>query len=150
MHQDSIDRAHGIEIAYIRSHKLGPNIQCMWWYKKGDNRNGRKILPGKPKTKNRGYLFAMRELLKAFRKRMEQVAYDDQTFVLIVKTDATYIEEGVNVYRYRWRRTGWTNKRQKKIANSIFWRSVNHELELLNEMGIEIKVERHQLPFRFK
>jgi hypothetical protein len=150
MQEDGGNRDAGMEVAYIQSHKSGPNIQCTWWYKQGDCRNGRKLLPGKPKTRNRGYLFAMRELLKSFRKRMEQVAYDDQTFVLIVKTDATYIEDGVNVYRYRWRRSGWANKRGKKIANSIFWRSVDHELDLLNDMGIEIKVERHPLPFRFK
>lgn len=144
-----MDRDDGMEVAYIRSRKMGSNIQCMWWYKQGDCRNGRKFLPGKPKTQNRGYLFAMRELLKSFRKRMEKVCFDDQTPILIVKTDASYVEEGINTYRYAWRRAGWTNKRQKKIANSIFWRSVDHELELLRDMGIEIKVERHPLPFRF-
>lgn len=149
MQEDEVNRDAGMEIAYIRSHKSGPNIQCMWWYKQGDCRNGRKLLPGKPKTRNRGYLFAMRELLKSFRKRMENVYYDEQTPMLIVKTDASYVEEGINTYRFSWRRAGWTNKRQKKIANSIFWRSVDHELDLLNDMGIEIKVERHSLPFKF-
>lgn len=144
-----MDRDDGMEVAYIRSRKMGSNIQCVWWYKQGDCRNGRKFLPGKPKTRNRGYLFAMRELLKSFRKRMEKVCFDDQTPILIVKTDASYVEEGINTYRYAWRRAGWTNKRQKKIANSIFWRSVDHELELLRDMGIGIKVERHSLPFRF-
>ena len=150
MQEDDVDRANGIDVAYIQSRKLGQNIQCVWWYKQGDSRNGRKLLPGKPKTKNRGYLFAMRELLRAFRKRMEKMRYKEQMDILVVNTDASYVEEGINTYRFTWRRTGWTNTRGKKIANSVFWRSVDYELELLCDMGIDILVERHPLPLRLK
>lgn len=150
MQEDLLDRECGMEVAYIRAYKVNNRIQCMWWYKQGDPRNRQKWLPGKPQTPNRGYLFALRELLKAFRKRMEKATYDDQTPILIIKTDASYVEEGVNRYRYRWKRANWSNKRGKKIANSIFWRSVDYELECLNNMQIEIVLERHSFVPKFK
>jgi hypothetical protein len=146
--QDKIDRECGIEVAYVNASHHSSKVNCIWWYQKNDPRNGRKMLPGKTQTKNRGYLFALRELLKSFRKRMEKMYFDEQTCMLLVKTDASYVEEGVNMYRYRWRRSNWTNKRNKKIANSIFWQSVNNELTLLENMGISILVERHPIKFR--
>lgn len=147
--QDLLDRASGIEVAYINARVINNKIQCVWWYKPNDSRNKCKMLPGKPQTKNRGLLFALRELLKNIRQFNQTIYLDEQPALLIIKTDASYIDDGVSTYRFKWRQQNWTNKKGKKIKNSVFWQSVNNELTLLEKDKLDVKIERHSFKFSF-
>lgn len=144
--QDELDRECGIEVVYIRAVKFGKKVRCSWWFKDRDPRNKARMLPGKVQTVNCGLLFSLREVLKAIRKEMEQLYYDERIPIVFVKTDATYIQEGVDTHLYKWRRNDWCNSRQKKIKNHVFWQSVNHELTKLEELGVGVRVFYEKLP----
>ena len=144
--EDREDRECGMEVVYIRAVKLGQKVRCSWWFRDKDPRNKAVVLPGKPQTANRGLLFALREVLKKFRKTAHAQHYDDRLPLLFVRTDATYIQEGMDTYIYTWRRNEWCNKRGRKIANHVFWQSVNNEMQTLEELGTSLRVQRGKLP----
>jgi ribonuclease HI len=144
--EDQEDRACGMEVVYIRAVKFGPRVRCTWWFQNKDPRNKAVLLPGKVQTANRGLLFALREVLKKFRKTAHTQYHDERLPLLFVRTDATYIQEGMDTYIYTWRRNEWCNKRGRKIANYVFWQSVNNEMESLEELGTSVRVQRCKLP----
>lgn len=104
------------------------------------------MLPGKVQTVNCGLLFSLREVLSMIRKKMETACYDERLPLLFVKTDATYIQEGIDTYIYKWRRNDWCNSRHKKIKNHVFWQSVNYQLHELDELGTSVRVLHSKLP----
>ncbi len=143
--QDQLDRECGIEVVYIRAAKFGKKVRCTWWFQDKDPRNKAKTLPGKVQTVNCGLLFVLREVLKAVRKDVETM-HMEHIPILFVRTDATYIQEGVDTHLYKWRRNKWCNSRSKKIKNHIFWQSVNYELTKLEELGVGVRVQHTKLP----
>jgi hypothetical protein len=144
--QDQLDRECGIEVVYIRSAKFGKKVRCTWWFKDKDPRNKARMLPGKVQTVNCGLLFALREVLKAVRKEMAMLDHTERVPILFVKTDATYIQEGVDTHMYKWRNNEWRNSRYKVIKNHLFWQSVNYELTKLEELDIGVRVQHKKLP----
>lgn len=138
--QDTIDREYGIQVVYINAEKINKQIICSRWFKKHDQRNKVQKLPGKHQTINCGLVYAVRELLKSIRKNMEQLTMSERVPLIIIKTHATYIVDGISTYIYKWRRNNFCNSRQKKIKNHIFWQSINNEIEQLEELNIGIKV----------
>lgn len=144
--QDELDRECGLEVVYIRGVKFGKKVRCSWWFQDKDPRNRAMVLPGKVQTHNCGLLFSLREVLKLVRKGMEQTHYDDRIPILFVKTDATYIQEGVDTHMYKWRANDWRNSRHKTIKNHVFWQSVNFELGKLEALGTRVRVMYDKLP----
>jgi hypothetical protein len=158
---DREDRDSGpVEVVYIRAAKFGQpgksrtsgtsrtsgKVRCSWWYQAGDQRNQARTLPGKAQTENCGLVFALREVLKRHRQEAEEQYADERLTWLVVRTDATYVEDGLNTHLWTWSRNGWRTKRGKQVANYVFWMSVDYELAKLVDMKIDVRVERVRLP----
>lgn len=151
LEQDEMDRDCQIEVVYIHAYKSKTHVECDSWYAKKDGRNKTFRLPGNTQTKNCGLVYALREVLKQFRKKLQVQDSVERPLMVFVKTDATYISDGVTYHLPKWSQSNWCNAKHKPIANSIFWRSVHHELDTLKEeLDVPVKVFHCKLPLCLK
>lgn len=144
--EDQEERECGVELVYIRAVKFGKKVRCSWWYRHRDPRNKAFVLPGKVQTVNCGLVYSLREVLKYHRNIAKNQAHNERIPTLMVYTDATYIQEAMDTYIYNWRRNDWKNKKHKRIANYIFWISVNNEVEQLQQLDVNVRVYYRKLP----
>lgn len=138
---DRADRADGVEIVYIHTIKRNSKIVCARWFQGQDSRNKQQFLPGKIQTVNCGLVFTLRECLKQFRKEAELQCREERIPMVYLRTNATYIQTAMDRYIYSWSEQGWRNKRNKSIANHIFWQSVYSEMTRLDELDVGLRVE---------
>ena len=136
-----------MEVVYIRAIRFGrAKVRCTVWFQDKDPRNVAKMLPGRVQTANCGLLFALREALACVRKVMVHTPDECRIPLLIVKTDATYVSDGVGVNMFKWVRNDWCNSKHKHVANIVFWKSVHHQIGALASLGVDVRVEHCQLP----
>lgn len=134
---DEVDKSYGMEIVYVNAKVIHKRASVGIFFEPGHPLNKRLYLPGKHQTKNCALIYGVRELLKGFRKQAQHQYLEDRVPILIVRSDTTYLVDGVNQHRFVWRRNDWRKKNYKRVANFVFWQSLDSEIEQLNKMGIQ-------------
>lgn len=128
---DAQDHADGIQVI-----SLIVKRHTFTW--KGSLNRTRRFPKGKSKLF--GLLFGFQQLLIHVRKQAMKVPYDMYPPILVVKTDQTYLSDGIQRHRHGWRRREFQNKKGNKIKYAMFWKRVDEEIETLDELGIRVKV----------
>lgn len=130
---------------YLVSIKKQNVIWYGWYFGLENSMNKKYKLPPFKKsthqyTKNCALVFGLKQFLHKLRTQESQKTFHERYPIVVIHTDATYIQEGIQTYLPKWVRNDFCNSKGKKIKNSIFWKGLHHELIELENLDVFVKI----------